>query len=149
MQKFYIKDLGNGFGTFLKIQNETLLKNNSLINIGDSYIVCQFGINEDTFLSESHFDNKVQVSNTDYSNMINLKIFSGSKHYDPINFLPTKSQIKFGRSNICEINIDDCMLSRIHCSIEYKENFGWIIRDGYLSKKGQDYENKFSTNGTW
>jgi hypothetical protein len=131
------------------------LKNNSLINIGDSYIVCQFGFsnNEDTFLSEANsnfnYENKVQISNTDYSNMINIKIFSGNKHYDPINFQPTKSQIKFGRGNLCEIKIDDCMLSRIHCSIEYKENFGWIIRDGYLAKKDYEYENQFSTNGTW
>jgi hypothetical protein len=100
-------------------------------------------------LSDSNIENRIQNSISEYSNMINIKIFSGNKHYDPLNFQPTKSQIKFGRSNDCEVVIDDCMLSRIHCSIEYKENFGWIIRDGHLSKKGFEYESKFSTNGTW
>ena len=112
-----------------------MLKNNTLINIGDSYIVCQFGLNEDTLMSESHFDNKLigNSMNSEHINMINIKIFSGNKRYDPLNFQPTKSQIKFGRSEDCEVTIDDCMLSRVHCSIEYKENFGWIIRDGYQS----------------
>ena len=110
-----------------------------------------FGLNEDTLMSESHFENKGMGAslNTDHINMINIKIFSGNKRYDPLNFQPTKSDIKFGRSNECEVIIDDVMLSRIHCSIEYKENFGWIIRDGYQSKKGFFYKNKFSTNGTW
>jgi len=153
LQKYYLKDLGNGFGTFIKIQTETILKNNSLINIGDSYIVCQFGLTEETLMSESHIDtnnNKMGLSmNMDHINMLNIKIFSGNKKYDPLNFQPTKSVIKFGRSAECEVIIEDCMLSRIHCSIEYKDNFGWIIRDGYQTKKGFNYENKNSTNGTW
>ena len=139
------------------------MKNNSLINIGDSYLVFQIGIDDDTITSQSNsnlnIDNKLfirsedinnnSIVNTDYNNMLNIKIFSGNKRYDPINFQPTKSDIKFGRSIECEVNIDDFMLSRIHCSIEYKENFGWIIRDGYLNKKGFSYENNISTNGTW
>lgn len=87
--------------------------------------------------------------NTDHINMLNIKIFSGNKKYDPLNFPPTKSIIKFGRSTDCEVVVEDCMLSRIHCSIEYKENFGWVIRDGYQLKSGSTYENKYSTNGTW
>ena len=64
--------------------------------------------------------------------------------------MPTKSSIKIGRSPECEISIDDNMLSRIHCSIENRENIGWIIRDGYLAKlKDGSYESKNSTNGTW
>lgn len=42
------------------------------------------------------------------------------------------------------------MLSRLHCTIEYRENAGWIIRDGYLTKlRDGSYESKHSTNGTW
>lgn len=42
------------------------------------------------------------------------------------------------------------MLSRVHCSIEYRESIGWIIRDGYsVRNKDGSYENKNSTNGTW
>jgi hypothetical protein len=42
------------------------------------------------------------------------------------------------------------MLSRVHCSIEFRENVGWIIRDGVCVKHGDgSYESKQSTNGTW
>ena len=64
--------------------------------------------------------------------------------------MPSKSAIRIGRSNDCEITIEDNMLSRLHCTIEFRENFGWIIRDGYLSRyKDGSCENKHSTNGTW
>ena len=66
------------------------------------------------------------------------------------NFLPTKSAIRIGRSPDCEITVEDNMLSRLHCTIEYRDNVGWIIRDGYLSRqKDGSHESKLSTNGTW
>jgi pSer/pThr/pTyr-binding forkhead associated (FHA) protein len=58
--------------------------------------------------------------------------------------------IKIGRANECEITIEDNMLSRVHCTIEYQENVGWIIRDGYnIKTMTGSYEVKQSTNGTW
>ena len=36
---YYIKDLGFGFGTFIKLTKEIKLKDNFLINIGETYIV--------------------------------------------------------------------------------------------------------------
>ena len=41
-KKYYIKDLGNGFGTFIKLINEEKIKDNLLINIGETYIVFSF-----------------------------------------------------------------------------------------------------------
>lgn len=42
------------------------------------------------------------------------------------------------------------MLSRVHCSIEYREHGGWIIRDGYsIRNRDGSYEVNQSTNGTW
>jgi hypothetical protein len=42
------------------------------------------------------------------------------------------------------------MLSRVHCSIEYRDNVGWIIKDGYSVKsKNGNYDHKISMNGTW
>ena len=37
--KFYLLDLGNGFGTFYKLAQRAALKDGCLINIGNSYIV--------------------------------------------------------------------------------------------------------------
>jgi hypothetical protein len=85
--KYYLKDMGFGFGTFIKIQSETILKDNSLINIGDSYIVCTLGIEEDTIMSEYASDLGVKLPshpNRDYSNLLNIKIFSGIAKYDPM-----------------------------------------------------------------
>ena len=84
--KYFIKDLANGFGSFLKIENETvivvnqLLKNNALINIGDSYIVVNIGdINEDLSKSNNH-----SLGDTEISAQIHFKIFSGVLDYEPM-----------------------------------------------------------------
>ncbi len=86
--KYYLKDLGNGFGTFMKIQSETILKDNSLINIGDSYLVCTMGIEDDNMQPEytgSDYNMKIpSSSNRDYDNLLNIKIFSGNNKYDPM-----------------------------------------------------------------
>jgi hypothetical protein len=41
-KKYYIKDLGNDSGTFIKLINETKIKDNLLINIGEINIVFSF-----------------------------------------------------------------------------------------------------------
>jgi pSer/pThr/pTyr-binding forkhead associated (FHA) protein len=66
------------------------------------------------------------------------------------NFQPTKSAIRVGRSSDCEVAVDDNMLSRVHCTIEYRNNTGWVVTDGNLLKnKDGTNEIKHSTNGTW
>ena len=44
---YYIKDLGKGIGTFIKIQEWTEIKNNLLLNIGENYIVLSFDDDEE------------------------------------------------------------------------------------------------------
>lgn len=148
--KYFLRDLGNGFGTFVKITGEIVLKDNSLIHIGDSYIVCSLGIEEEILISENDMKLPSSASNNTYSNLLNLKIFSGNAKYDPINFQPSKSAIKIGRSLDNEVVIDDNMLSRVHCTIEHKNPIGWVIQDGHFTKNHQgQHEVKHSTNGTW
>lgn len=155
--KYYIKDYGMSYGTFIKIQNEIILKNNYVINIGDTYLEISIGIENKSFLTEeknnwSKLENNIfSISESEYNNNLNIKIISKDKIYDPVNFLPTKSKIKIGRASNCEIVIDDILLSRIHCTIEYKNNIGWIIRDGYNNKENleESSDTKSSTNGTW
>ena len=45
--KYYLKDLGHGFGTFIKVITWTRIINNMLINIGENYIVFTFGTDEE------------------------------------------------------------------------------------------------------
>ena len=84
------------------------------------------------------------------NNILNLKIFSGDINYDPMNFQPSKSSIRLGRSSECEVCVNDNLLSRFQCLIEFDNTVGWIIRDGYKVKGENNItEYKPSTNGTW
>lgn len=65
---YYMKDLGCGFGTFLKVKEEIVLRNNALINIGDSYIVVTLSSEQEFNLSNDKLD----------SNSILLKVFNSS-----------------------------------------------------------------------
>ena len=126
-KKYYIKDLGNGFGTFIKLINEEKIKDNLLINIGETYIVFSF--------------------NNDNENELIIKLFSGEEQQSSYTFNSENQKcIIIGRdSYLCDIIIDDKMLSRVHCCINYKEKGnekGWFIKDGNL-------EGKKSTNDTW
>ena len=131
IKKYYIKDLGNGFGTFIKLVSEIRIKDNLLINIGETYIVFSF--------------------NNEIENELIIKIFTGYEQcitniYNSLN----EKCIIIGRDpKLCNIIIKDKMLSRIHCCINYKEKKtengmykGWYLKDGNL-------EGKKSTNDTW
>ena len=120
VNKYYIQDLGFGFGTFIKIIDELKIKDNYLVNIGETYLV--FTIDE---------------------NKINIKIFSGNEKYEPFIFNNDIIEpIFIGRDCDCLISIEDKRLSRIHCTLNYnKENKFWFLKDGG--------NNNFSTNGTW
>ena len=141
--RYYLKDLGHGFGTFIKIIKWTELKNNFLLSIGENYIVFTLGVEEDMLISE-HMSNK---EDEEFNNLINLKIFSGNIRHGKLSFNPKQSPFIIGRSPECDVIIDDSMLSRFHCTIKFMEN-KWYIIDGILDRKKK---NKFknSTNGSW
>lgn len=131
-KKYYIKDLGNGFGTFIKLINETKIKDNLLINIGETYIVFSF-------------------KNENEKEII-IKIFTGDEQCNTYFFnSENEKNIIIGRApKLCNVIVEDKMLSRIHCCVNYIEEQnnngvnkkGWYIRDGNM-------EGKKSTNDTW
>lgn len=138
--KYYIKDLGCGYGTFKKIVDETKLKDSYLINIGNSYIVCTFGVDE------YDLDGKAIM---DADKILNIKVFSEVPKADPYFFNPQQfKKVYVGRDISCNIIVDDSLLSRVHCTIEYKDDIGWVIYDGRCE---DDDPSKYrpSTNGTW
>ena len=139
---YYIKDLGKGFGTFIKIQEWTEIKNNFLINIGDNYIVLSFEDDDD----EDKKNNIMKKSKSD--NSLNIKIFSLNTNIKSYKFFPSQCPITIGRSKDNNIYIDDDMLSRIHCTIDFG-NEKWFIQDGYAKNGLNEEEIKKSTNGCW
>ena len=136
---YLIKGLECGFGTFKKITEKTKLKDCYLINMGNSYIVCSMGIDE---------LNLSEISIIDADKVLNIKVYSEVQKAEPHFFNPQQfRKIYIGRDISCNIIVDDTLLSRVHCTIEYKENDGWYIMDG----RADDgfCEDKPSTNGTW
>ena len=131
--------MGNGFGTFIKSVNWIEVKNNFLLSIGENYIVITLGMDNDILLNE-----EVVEKNENSDKLLNLKIFSGNIRHGNFTFSPDKSPIIIGRSPDCDICIDDGMLSRFHCTIEYR-NDKWCLKDGKL----EGDKVKKSTNGTW
>ena len=139
--KYFIKDLGSGFGTFKKIVKKAKIKDTYLINIGNSYIVCTFGVDE--YYPE---DKTTNVENGD--NTLNIKVFSDIPQTEPYFFNPKQfRRIYIGRDISCNIIVDDSLLSRVHCTMEYNDEEGWVIYDGKIDD--DESKNKHSTNGTW
>ena len=128
--------MGKGYGTFVKINKWIEIKNNFLLSVGENYIVITLGLNEEMLLNENNNNNNEK--------MINLKIFSGNIRHGNFSFSPEQSPFIIGRSQDCDIIIDDNLLSRFHCTMEYR-NGKWFIIDGYIDN-GRIIN---STNGTW
>ena len=127
--KYYIKDLGSGYGTFIKLIEPLKIKNNLLINIGDTFIVFSFKEGEDQ------------------NNILVLKIFTGNEQSEIYEFNSEKKNIIIGRDISSDVYIEDKLLSRKHCYIYYEKNENksddcWFIKDG-------DLNGKKSTNDTW
>ena len=126
LQNYFIKDYENGYGTFIKINNSYQLKDNSLINIGDSFLIFTFNENNENNQNEN----------------LCLKAYSGNITYEPKIFEYTlNKEYTIGRNEKDDFVLQDKMLSRIHCIIFYDEK-GWFIKDG--NQIGEP-----STNGTW
>ena len=92
--KYFIRDLGNGLGSFTKIKDFFVLRSDSLFNIGDSFVVFYIGdnremVNEDdvnkNINSNSNENNLNEDRNTcvtTTSLLLTLKIYSGKDTYD-------------------------------------------------------------------
>ena len=129
--KYYIKDLGSGYGTFIKLINPLKIKNNLLINIGDTFIVFSF------------------KKNGEKDDILVLKIFTGNEQSETYEFNSDKKYIIIGRDTSSDVYIEDKLLSRKHCYIYYEKDENnneekdcWFIKDG-------DLNGKKSTNDTW
>ena len=146
-KQYYLKDLGHGFGTFIKIIDWIEIKNNFLLNIGENYLILSFEDDED-----DEYDNNIINKNNFYENklenFITIKIFSLSTQIKNYKFYPSDCPITIGRTNENSIFIDDNMLSRIHCTIDYG-NEKWYIQDGFARNGLREEEIKKSTNGCW
>jgi hypothetical protein len=119
--KYLIKDLGNGAGVFFKLKSIFKLTSNSMINIGASFLIVQLD-----------------------AECLKIKIISHSFKSQTLSFNSFDSVV-IGRDKSCTIPIDDELLSRIHCSLVFQDEF-WVVKDGGVNAS-DNWDH--STNGTW
>ena len=138
---YYLRDLGNCLGTYVKIKESILLKNEDMINVGDTYLIFNF-----------ENDNSKNNTNND---IINIQIAELNKNNENQNrkfsFNSSKKIIRIGRKkHNNDIELDDHLVSKVNCNIQYDENNGWKINDGneIISETGES-KITHSTNGTW
>ena len=139
---YTINDPGNGYGTFIQLQREYYIKESSLINIGDSYLVFSYlPPKQSEFISDSKI---LKIgSDINYHSILYVNVICKDFQFDLVQMFPSDdSIIKVGRDHECQLCLQDQMLSRVHCLIKYYSGKGWVIVDGGV--RG----NK-STNGTW
>lgn len=124
---YYVKDLAVGFGTFLRLSSQLVLKENYLLHMGDNFILVNLVENPDNNLPR-----------------LRLKLFGAPCSGDVFYFNASdysESVIRIGRTTKCEIQIEDSLISKVQSTI-YHSPEGWILVDG-------DLENdRLSTNGT-
>lgn len=119
--RFFIKDLGKGFGVYMRISFPMVLKDNTVINIGSSFLI--FGISDDKAPTLS-----IRIMGEE----------NDSNQFDPIDYID--DVITLGRGITCTLRFEDTLLSKVHSYISYVGD-KWILTDGDQQKN--------STNGTW
>ena len=131
---YYIKDFNTGVGALMKIK-KFKMEQNTLINIGSNYLVVYVNKN---IITIKIFNNNTIIDSKD--NKENLGQNYYMKEFQIKN--NNNTIITIGRSQKCDIVIEDMMLSKMQCYIEYNANEEYFyLYDGDGEKE--------STNGTW
>jgi len=118
--KYFLKDLGDGSGTFVRIKSPLPLKQGYIVSFSDSHLL-------------------IQLDDSDPSR-IGIRFVEGPKATQVFNFTSADSPIRIGRMVDCCIKFEENSLSRYQCMASFADNI-WSLEDGD-GRKG-------STNGTW
>ena len=121
-KRFFVKDMGRGYGVFQEISEPVPLRDNTLVNIGEAYIV-------------SNVEQKT----------LKLRVFSAperGENPDKYQCAHIDQRLVVGRSPNCDIRIEDELLSKAQGEIYFDPSVGsWVLSDGF--------NGNVSTNGTW
>ena len=131
---YYIKNFNTGVGALMKIK-KFKMEQNTLINIGSNYLVVYVNKN---IITIKIFNNNTIIDSKD--NKENLGQNYYMKEFQIKN--NNNTIITIGRSQKCDIVIEDMMLSKMQSYIEYNASEEcFYLNDGDGEKE--------STNGTW
>lgn len=126
---YYLKDLGIGFGVFVKTSDPLQLKDNQLFQIGSSFVVVGL----------------INLPGVNYPRL-RLKTFGGPSNGEVFYFNATEfieRKITIGRMPGVDVQIQDNLLSKKQTSLVFSLTDGWLLVDGDLETR------RPSTNGTW
>jgi pSer/pThr/pTyr-binding forkhead associated (FHA) protein len=118
--KYFLRDLGEGSGTFARVQGAIVIKQGYIVSFSDSHMLMQLDPQAPTELG--------------------IRFIEGPKANQVYNFTPASSPVRVGRMVDCGVRFDETSLSRYQCLVSYVGG-RWQLEDG----DGQ----KGSTNGTW
>lgn len=140
-ESYTIKDLGIGFGAFVRLETPLVLKDNHLLNLGESFIIVNL-INEKLNMVNYSISTHDSKESHDHGQKLRLKLFGGPSTGEVFYFKPDTDVIKIGRSNNCDVAIEDAVLSKFQAHIYFNhERDCWVLVDGFNGKS--------SLNGTW
>ena len=120
------------------------MKDNLLINMGESYIVTNIHAPDPDMVTEFELAANSNEEVSQPPPKLKLRVFSVSKSEHPDLYCCQfeNQEIVIGRSPNCDIRVDDELLSKMQATIMFDEpSHSWVLVDGYEGKK--------STNGTW
>eukprot|EP00347_Sterkiella_histriomuscorum_P023191 403335604 len=144
---YFLKDGGEGSGTFIKVDQQTQLKNGHIVSFGDNHMVVGLVLEkkekEDTNpLNHSHSLNlsAKKIPEKTLVTQLMVQFIDGPKTKETFSFKQEDVPIFIGRSQECKIFFKTGQLSRIQCRIDFIDD-KWILKDGNGIKS--------STNGTW
>ena len=127
---YYIKDFNTGVGALMKIKKYQM-EGNTLINIGGNYLVVYIEKNR---ILIKIFNNSILENTQPKDSNCDIKQINLEEN--------SNSYTSIGRSQHCDIIIEDMLLSKVQCCIEYNSKTKKIyLCDGDGKKE--------STNGTW
>ena len=126
---YYIKDFNTGVGALMKIK-KYVMEGNTLINIGGNYLVVYIEKNR---ILIKIFNNSILENTQPKDSNCDIKQINLEEN--------SNSYTSIGRSQHCDIIIEDMLLSKVQCCIEYNSKTKKIyLCDGDGKKE--------STNGT-
>lgn len=121
---YFIRDLSIGFGSFVKLTQELVLKDSLLIQMGEHFLLVNL-------IQDSVFP-KLKIKVVGPPSSDKLFFFAPEEYFN--------CKIRIGRAANCDIHLEDTLVSKRQSTIEFRTN-AWILKDGDGCKT--------STNGVW
>lgn len=128
LNRYFIRDLMIGMGTFIRIKEQTVLENDYLLSFGETFVLVNV-------LPKTHYDCYPKLR---------LKVIGGNNFSEVFYFRAQEfylSSIVIGRNRKCQVCVEDSTISKQHASIFFGINKKWVIIDGTATRN--------SLNGTW